>query len=136
MKCRHIENGEVVWFNSLGLDKTKPVYGHDGTVVGYESLKSNNFSDKQQAVSDSLTQRLSVLKNELWYNITYGLSLVEKVSSKVFLDSEVTSIIMNHPDVVKILSFSSNIVGHRYQFVSKILSSYGNIDINSSDIQI
>lgn len=136
MRCRSIVNGEVVWFGSTGLDKTQPVYNSNNELVGYKAVKTNSFSENQQAISDSLTQRLSIFKNELWYRMNYGLSLFEKVKSKVFIDSEITSIIMSHPDVLSIQSFSSNIVDKKYTFDCVIISTYGKIDINSSEITV
>lgn len=129
MRCRHIENGEVVWFNSLGLDKSQPVYDITGELIGYKSKKSENFSNEQQAVADSLTQRLSILKNELWYRMSYGLPLFDKIKSKVFMDSEITSIIMNHPDVLRIESFESHIIDKKYTYICQIVSKYGNITL-------
>lgn len=124
MRCRQIKNGEVVWFNSLGKDANN------------NAIKDTNFVDNQLAVSCSLIQRLSVLKNELWYKVNYGLPLFDKVKSKVFMDSNVTQIIMQHPDVVKIISFSSKIENKTYVYTAFIESKFGNLTINSSDVTV
>lgn len=136
MRCRRIKDNEIIWFGSAGLDKTQPVYDNEGELIGYKAKKTENFADKQDAVANSLTQRLSVLKNELWYNMSYGLPLFDNIKSKVFMDSSVTQIIMQHPDVVRIESFSSNIVDKTYTFSCKIMSSYGLIEMNSSDVTV
>lgn len=136
MRCRAIKNGEIIWFGSAGLDYTQPVYDNTGALVGYNSLKADSFSDAQQGVCDSLTQRLSVFRNELWYKMSYGLPLFEKVKSKTLMDSEVTNIIMSHPDVIEIQNFESNIVDKHYTFNCNVLSKYGQISVNSSEIQV
>lgn len=130
MRCRRIINGEVVWFNSLGLDQSKPTTNKEGQTI-YPAIKADNFSDTQQAVADSLTQRLSVLKKELWYKMQYGLPLFDKIKSKVFMDSEITSIILSHPDVRRIEKFNSTIVNKKYTFTCQIVSKYGEMSFGS-----
>lgn len=127
MKCRQIKNNEIIWFGSAGLDLTQPVYNNKGEQIGYKSLKAQSFVDEQSAVVSSLTQRLSVIKTELWYNMNYGLPLFDKVKSKVFMDSAVTDIIMQHPDVLRIEKFESHIENKKYSCKSQIVSKYGNL---------
>ena len=127
MRCRQIKNDEIIWFGSAGLDLTQPVYNNKGEQIGYKSLKADNFVDKQTAVASSLTQRLSIIRTELWYNMSYGLPLFEKVKSKVFMDSAVTDIIMSHPDVLRIEKFESHIKSRKYTCKSQIVSKYGNL---------
>ena len=128
MRCRKIIDGNIVWFGSIGKNE-------DGTSKSvYDTSKqirdsSFNFSEQQQAVADSLTQRLSILKRELWYRINYGLSLFEK-NSKALIDSEISSIIMSHPDVSKISSFSSYMIDKKYTLNVQIVSIYGEITLN------
>ena len=40
--------------------------------------KHENYGKEKEAIIDSLTQRLSVIKGELWYNVSAGLPLLEK----------------------------------------------------------
>ena len=126
MRCRKIIDGNIVWFGSVGKNE-------DGTgqLVYTEKDRNSkfNFSEEQQAVSDSLTQRLSILKRELWYRINYGLSLFEK-NSKALIDSEISSIIMSHPDVSRISSFSSYMIDKKYTLNVQIVSIYGEITLN------
>ena len=136
MRCRSIYDNNIVWFGSAGLDMSQPVYDNEGQVIGYKSIKHNNFSTEQQSVADSLTQRLSILKYELWYNMQYGLPLFDNVKSKIFMDSSVTSIITSHPDVVRIESFSSSVINKHYTFSCVVLSIYGIVNINSSEISV
>ena len=90
---------------------------------------NTSFASEQQGVADCLTQQLSVLKNELWYRVTYGLPLLEKVKNKAIIDASVMDIITTHPDVVSILSFESEIKDKKYTCKVEILSNYGNITI-------
>lgn len=101
-------------------------YGKDGIAIKY-----HNFDEKQQGVSSSLIQRLSILKKELWYNVIYGIPLLDKVSSKVIIDVAITSEIMEDKDVIKIISFESNIINKKYYCNINIETVYGNINIKS-----
>lgn len=121
MRCRAIKNGNVVWFGSCGVDE-------NGKAKFYDENK-NSFSDKQQAVADSLSQRLHIIKTELWYNISFGLPLFEKTKSKTLIDSTVLNIVVAHPDVLNIKSFSSSIVNHEYTCSMQVMTKYGIIDI-------
>ena len=124
MRCRRIQNGKVVWFGSTGKNE-------DGTAKFYNTNNiHDNFSDKQQSVVDSLTQRLSVLKKELWYDYNYGMPLLEKQKSKLSLDSFIGTTILSHPDVRSIISFNSKVVNKKYMCDIKILSTFGEININ------
>lgn len=95
-----------------------------------ENDKHDNYADKQQGVADSLTQRLSVIKSELWYNVYYGLPLLDKLQTKFPLDAFVTKTVQEHPDVVSIKSFTSKVVDHRYTCAMIIQSKYGEIQLN------
>ena len=122
MRTRAIQNGNIVWFGSTGKNL-------DGTAQFYDD-KKNSFSNQQQAVVDSLTQRLSVIKSELWYRVSYGLPLYEKTKSKPLMDSSVLEIVKSHQDVVNVLSFSSQIVNKKYTCKLEIQSIYGNISLS------
>ncbi len=124
MRCRRIYKGNVVWFGSYGKN-------NDDTARFFAAgNKHDNYSDNQEAVADSLTQRLSVIQKELWYATSYGLPLFEKTRSKATVDATVADIIMQHPDVVSILSFSSEVVNHKYSCSVSIQSTFGVVDVN------
>lgn len=89
-----------------------------------------SFSEKQQSVCDSLTQRLHVIKGELWYNVSYGLPLMDKNRKKIDFDTFVLTTITNHPDVQSVISFTSQIVNRKYTCNVQIQSVYGQIDIS------
>lgn len=113
MKCRAIKDNNIVFFGSYGINQ-------DGT-----AKKADNYSTEQQGVADSLTQRLSILKGELWYQFSYGIPLFEKVKSKTYIDTYVATVVKNHPEVVNIIKFNSKLENRHYSAEMEILSSYG-----------
>lgn len=123
MRCRRIKKidgrNEVVWFGSWGKNG-------DRTLFFSPTDKHDNFSDQQQGVSDSLTQRLSVLREELWYDIDYGLPLFDKVR-KSAMDSFICSTVLNHPDVISIDEFSSQVINNKYSCSMTVVSVFGNV---------
>lgn len=133
MRCRRIKtwtdaNGKehrtVVWFGSYGIND-------DGTAKFFSSNnKHDNFSDEQQAVADSLTQRLSVIRGELWYMVSYGLPLFEKTKSKALMDSAIIQTIQQHSDVVEVSSFTSRVINHRYAADIVVQTTFGSITLS------
>ncbi len=129
MNCRRVkrEDGKniIVWFGSYGINE-------DGTAKFYNiNDKHDNISTEQEAVADSLTQRLSVIEGELWYSITEGLPLLNKIKSKIELDASVTEIVLGHPDVVSITSFSSQVNDKReYSTTFTVETEYGSLDVS------
>lgn len=117
MRCRKIENGNIVWFGSAGK-----------TADGRSKL-ALNFAEKQEGVANSLTQRLSVIAGELWYNVSYGLPLLEKVDSKTAIDATVSEIVLSHPDVTDISEFSSEISGTKYSVKMTIETVFGDLEL-------
>lgn len=121
MRTRAIKDGEVIWFGSYGKNQ-------DGTAKFYNSNK-NSFSSRQEGVKDSLIERLSILKGELWYRASYGIPLFEKTHSKALIDSFVASTVTNHPDVTNVESFESKVINHNYTCNMKIVTTYGEINL-------
>ena len=109
-------------FSGTAYDSTKSFFA-------WKSIKTENFATKQRSIASSLTQKLSVLRSELWYSINYGIPLLEKQKSKLTIDSFISSVVLEHDDVVKILSFSSSVTNHKYSCNMQILSTYGEIDL-------
>lgn len=127
MICRRLKKvgntNHLVWFGSYGknVDGTAKFYNPDN--------KHDNYADKQQGVSDALTQELSIIQQELWYNVSYGLPLLEKTKNKVEIDVAAMDIIMSHPDVKSIKDYTSEKIGHNYQATTLIESIYGDITL-------
>lgn len=140
MRTRRIkidENGvkHIVWFGSYGKNQdgtakfydnnvNRSLYGKD------DNGKHDNYSKEQEAIKDSLMQRLSVIKGELWYNVSVGIPLFDKIKKKGVLDSYIVFEILKHPDVKEVLEFKSNVVNnHSYSCSCNVLSKYGEINI-------
>lgn len=109
MKCRKSINGNIVWFGKTS--ETSEII--------------SNYSTATDAVIDSLIQRLSIIKGELWYQVNYGLPITEKYKSKGIFDAIITDIISGHPGVKYIKSYSSTVEKSVYTFNSFIVSIYG-----------
>lgn len=115
---------DIVWFGSYGKNE-------DGTAKFVNvNDKHDNFVSDQAYVADMLTQKLSIIQNELWWNISYGLPLTEKLNSKTAIDASVMSVIMNEDSVKNILTFESELVKHKYTLHCEIESIYGIMNIN------
>lgn len=101
-------------------------YVQDGyKLVENVKFVGNNYVSDTDAVVASLTQRLSVLKGELWYQVNYGLPLTDKIRSTKIFDAVICDIITSHPGVTGIVNFSSSIENHTYRFNAEILTIYG-----------
>lgn len=116
-----IEYKDIVWFGSYGVDE-------NGKAKFVENKE--NFSTNQQGVCDSLTQRLSILRNELWYDASYGLPLFDKIKSKIVLDSYIMTAIKEHPDVIEINNFNSKVIDNKYSCEMNITSTFGDISLS------
>lgn len=121
MRCRTIKRANdrihIVWFGSHGKNA-------DGTAKFYND-NHDNFSTDAKAVADSLTQKLSVIRQELWFAVNHGLPLLEKTSSKIEMDSAVVEIVLGHEDVQEILEFESEIFQHHYSATLQVQTIYG-----------
>lgn len=132
-----IKRTNVVWFGAsgrkiIGFDKVNwdIAVWDDATGKTIFANKDTSFSSGKQGVVDNLTQRLSIIKNELWYNISYGLPLFDKNHSKTAFDAFILTVVNQHPEVNNIIEFSSKVVNHKYSCHIQIQSVYGLIDIN------
>ena len=132
MQCRRIMRTNdgvrhIVWFGSYGKNA-------DGTAKFFNvDDKHDNYSDERDAVADSLTQRLNVIRGELWYSMKSGLPLTEKQRDKGIVDAAIIDIILSHPDVSKILSYESVVDKDTniYSIDIKILSTYGELELTT-----
>lgn len=115
MKTRAIIDGNVVWFGSAGLNS-----------AGMK-IAAKNFSEQQQHVVDSLIQRLSIFRGELWYDKRAGIPLFDKLKSKAVIDAYVIDVISSQADVKEILSFTSSLFDRKYSCKVQILTVFGDI---------
>lgn len=116
MKCRNIIKNDnkydIVWFGSRGKDQNG------------NAIKADNYVEDNEAVTASLIQQLSVIKTELWYDINYGIPLLDKISNKAIFDSTILNIINNHQGVKEIVEYKSSLEKNQYIFEVKIISIY------------
>jgi len=127
----------VVWFGKVIIGTTEHYCSNDIAcswdlaVQQYQLIgRYDNYVDKQNAVVSSLTQRLSVLRGELWYAINQGMPLVDKVVSKGIIDSYVVSTVTRHPDVLSIQQFSSSLIKHSYTCNFTVLTRFGELIVS------
>ena len=142
MKCRRIKtwkddnnviHKDIVWFGSYGVhaDGTAKRYTNSDEVNDKSQfVPQDNYATEQQGVADSLTQRLSVLKNELWYQMSYGLPLFEKYRSKGTIDAYVVLTVLSHPDVRSFTSFSSTLERNSYSCNFVVNTTYGKVSVS------
>lgn len=127
MKTRRLKSDgghwNVVWFGSYGVNS-------DGTAKFYNIDNiHDNYSEGVESVSDSLNQWLSIIREELWYDINYGLPLLEKYSSKIAIDSAIAEIIYSHPNVSQISSFTSEQINHHYSAKIVVETDFDEINL-------
>ena len=122
MRCRNIVNGDIVWFGSIGLND-------DGTAI-FANEEHESYANDRDGTVASLTERLSVIKNELWYDMRYGIPLIDKVSSKAEMDVFIIQIVSEHPDVVSVTNFESKMIQHNYTCNMTINTIYGDISLS------
>lgn len=114
----------IVWFGSYGTNA-------NGSAKFFNpSNIHDNFSENQDYTADLLTQKLSNIKNELWWNVTFGLPLIDKLTSRVEIDAEIGQIILAEESVIDILNFESSFIGHTYLAKIKILTKFGEINLD------
>ncbi len=111
-------------------------YKSNNSIIIYCINKTkSNFIDKDtyaldsDAVVESLNQRLSKIKGELWYQLNYGLPLFDKYKTKGIFDATIINIISEHPEVNYIKSYKSEVKKNIYTFDVNVVTIY-NAEIN------
>ena len=143
-----VKNRRVVWFGSYGkttkLDANGNVITHsevqdDGTIIQVPTMfakfvnpnnKHDNFASENEMVRDSLIQKLSVIKHELWYDYQFGMPLVDSNIAQVQIDAFVMQTITQHQDVIAIQKFKSKVEGHAYACNVEIITKFGEVKIS------
>lgn len=92
----------------------------------------NNYAKDKDAIVNSLRQRLSTMKNELWYDYLYGLPLLQRGVTKAMIDSEAMMMIEGTPGVNSLISFKSEVdkANHEYKLNFVVDTIYGNVSIS------
>lgn len=118
--------------NSLIVNVSELVSGEEIILEVYPyylKIDDKNFVEKQEGVASSLNQLLSVIKSEIWYNISYGLPLYDKISTKFQIDAVILSIVNGHPEVITVDEFNSYLSGNSYHCDLTVESIYGQLKI-------
>lgn len=129
MKCRRInpDNGMMVWFGVKDVIQNET--GINEAVFQDENNKHANYATGSEGVANSLRQRLSVLKHELWYDYNRGMPLPDKARSKAIIDAYVIRTILEHPDVIDIEGFESEQERNNYTCYFVVNTIYGQIEL-------
>lgn len=128
MKCRKInqENGMITWFNIKHVEIVKD---EDGNEIAKPTFDTGNYAYTSEGVANSLVERLSVLKHELWYDYNNGMPIVDKTKSKAIIDAYVIQTILEHPDVLSIEGFESRKEQHSYTCYFVVNTIYGQVEL-------
>lgn len=129
MKCRRInpENGMIVWFGVKDVIRNEA--GENQAIFQDETNKHANYATGSEGVANSLKQRLSVLKHELWYDYNKGMPLPDKARSKAIIDAYIIQTILEHPDVIDIKGFESEQERNNYTCYFVVNTIYGQIEL-------
>lgn len=129
MKCRRInpDNGMIVWFGVKDVIRNE--VGENQAIFQDETNKHANYATGSEGVANSLKQRLSVLKHELWYDYNKGMPLPDKARSKAIIDAYIIQTILEHPDVIDIEGFESEQERNNYTCYFVVNTIYGQIEL-------
>lgn len=129
MKCRRInsDNGMIVWFGVKDVIRNEA--GENQAIFQDETNKHANYATGSEGVANSLKQRLSVLKHELWYDYNKGMTLPDKARSKAIIDAYIIQTILEHPDVIDIEGFESEQERNNYTCYFVVNTIYGQIEL-------
>jgi len=123
MKCRKMK----IWTDETGLQHCDLVmfgsYGvnPDGTAIrvvndGSElASQKEDIAEGEDSLQYSIRQKLSVIKNELWYNYKFGIPLVDKIVNKAFIDAYIITTVKDINGVRTISNFVSQVENKTYR---------------------
>lgn len=114
-------------------------FGVKGVTIDDEGIAHSVFTDDKKshcdglnAVCQSLTQRLSLIKGELYHFMNAGFPLLDKVTSKQVLDAHVINVVSHHSEVMSIDKIESKVLNRAYTCKLYFTTNYGSsyIEIN------
>lgn len=118
MKIWTDENGlqhcDLVMFGSYGVnpDGTAIRVVNDGSEL---ASQKEDIAEGEDSLQYSIRQKLSVIKNELWYNYKFGIPLVDKIVNKAFIDAYIITTIKDINGVRTISNFVSQVEDKTYR---------------------
>lgn len=93
-------------------------------------IEVKNFEENEDAVINSLYQKLYTLKRELWYSVNFGMPLLEKNKSKVNIDSFILQTLSQQEGVRNILVFNSKVENGEYKCNMELDTIYGDVNLS------
>ncbi len=131
MICRKMEdyNGQ----RSLVFFGVKGVYKDDeGVLHSTFTDDKKSHCDGLDGVCQSLTQRLSLIKGELYHFMNAGFPLLDKITSKQVLDAHIINVVSHHSEVSTIDKIESKLLNRTYSCKLYFTTNYGSsyIEIN------
>lgn len=134
MRCRRIEDGELVFFGSKGKKEDETVNPAQGAITNSEGhYIDGSYVGNIEGVQQSLAQRLLLLQRELPHFMSSGFPLASH-PTKPMLDAYLINVISQHPDVIAILNVDSIVTDYQYQCSVKIQTSYGITTFSQSNL--
>ena len=88
-----------------------------------------NYAEGIEAVRQYMIQHLTVIKGELWYDMMYGLPLVNEHVTKGMIDAEALSIIYSDSEVNEVVSFESEVTENSYTASFALKTNFGDASI-------
>ena len=131
MICRKLEEYDG--------QKNLVFFGVKGITIDSDGVKHSVFTDDKKshcdgldAVCQSLTQRLSLIKGELYHFMNAGFPLLEKNATKQVLDAHIINVVSHHREVQSIDKIESKVLNRAYTCKLYFTTNYGSsyIEIN------
>lgn len=133
MICRKMEkyNGQL----NLVFFGIKGTYTNEkGELCSVFTDDHKSHADGIDGVNQSVMQRLSLIKGELYHFMNAGFPLTDKVSEKQVFDAHVISVLSHHSEITSIDKIESKVLNRAYYckvyFSTKYGSSY--IEVNKT----
>lgn len=131
MICRKIEEYDgqknLVFFGVKGVYKDK-----DGTLRSVFTKDKKSYADGIDGVNQSVMQRLSLIKGELYHFMNAGFPLTDKVYEKQVFDAHIINVLSHHSEVTSIDKIESKVLNRAYYCKVHFSTRYGSsyIEIN------
>lgn len=93
----------------------------------------DSYATGLEGISQSLTQRLSLIQGELYHFTNLGFPLTNNVIDKIPMDAYLSKTVLHHPNVLSIKNLSSQIVSHNYIAYININTTAGDLNMTETE---
>lgn len=107
-------------------------FGVKGVTIDENGEKHCVFTDDKKSyangidgVNQSLTQRLSLIKGELYHFMNAGFPILDKVTSKHVFDAHIINVVSHHKEVKSIDKIESKVINRTYSCKLYFTTNYG-----------